>query len=69
MRIIIKAPILCIGSFILAMKLNLKLSILLLVGIIIIFGIIIINLNIGTPYFKKVQISLDNLNSNLRQYL
>lgn len=69
MRIIIKAPILCIGSFILAMKLNLKLSIVLLVGIIIIFGIIIINLNIGTPYFKKVQISLDNLNSNLRQYL
>lgn len=69
MRIIIKAPILCIGSFVLAMKLNLKLSIVLLVGIIIIFGIIIINLNIGTPYFKKVQISLDNLNSNLRQYL
>ncbi|MGL5651190.1 MAG: ABC transporter ATP-binding protein [Paraclostridium sp.] len=69
MRIIIKAPILCIGSFILAMKLNLKLSIVLLVGIIIIFVIIIINLNIGTPYFKKVQISLDNLNSNLRQYL
>ncbi|MBS6508929.1 MAG: ABC transporter ATP-binding protein [Paraclostridium bifermentans] len=69
MRIIIKAPILCIGSFILAMKLNLKLSVVLLVGIIIIFGIIIINLNIGTPYFKKVQISLDNLNSNLRQYL
>lgn len=69
MRIIIKAPILCIGSFILAMKLNFRLSVILLIGIIVIFVIIIINLNIGTPYFKKVQVSLDNLNSNLRQYL
>lgn len=69
MRIIIKAPILCIGSLILAMKLNFRLSVILLIGIIVIFVIIIINLNIGTPYFKKVQVSLDNLNSNLRQYL
>lgn len=69
MRIIIKAPILCVGSFILAMKLNFKLSLVLLIGIIVIFLIIIINLNIGTPYFKKVQVSLDSLNSNLRQYL
>lgn len=69
MRIIIKAPILCIGSFILAMKLNFRLSVILLIGIIVIFAIIVINFNIGTPYFKKVQVSLDNLNSNLRQYL
>lgn len=69
MRIIIKAPILCIGSFILAIKLNLELSIILFIGIVLIFIVIIINLKIGIPYFKKIQISLDNMNSNLRQYL
>lgn len=69
MRIIIKAPILCIGSFILALRLNLKLSIVLLIGIIVIFLIIIINLKIGTPFFKKVQKSLDNLTSNIKEYL
>ena len=51
------------------MRLNFKLSIVLLVGIIFIFIIILINLKIGVPFFKKVQISLDKLNSNLRQYL
>lgn len=69
MRIIIKAPILCIGSFILAIKLNLELSIILFIGIVLIFIVIIINLKIGIPYFKKIQISLDDMNSNLRQYL
>ena len=53
MRIIIKAPILCIGSFILAIKLNLELSIILFIGIVLIFIVIIINLKIGIPYFKK----------------
>ncbi|CEP98673.1 ABC transporter ATP-binding protein [Paraclostridium sordellii] len=69
MRIMIKAPILCIGSFILAIKLNLELSIILFIGIVLIFIVIIINLKIGIPYFKKIQISLDDMNSNLRQYL
>lgn len=69
MRIIIKAPILCIGSLILAMKMNLKLSLILLILICIIFIIILVNLKIGAPYFKSVQISLDKVNSNLREYL
>ncbi|MGL5756565.1 MAG: ABC transporter ATP-binding protein [Paraclostridium sp.] len=69
MRIIIKAPILCIGSLILAMKMNFKLSIVLLIAIIIIFIVIFINLKIGTPFFKRVQLSLDDLNSNLSQYI
>lgn len=69
MRIIIKAPILCIGSLILAMKMNFKLSIILLMIICVIFIIILINLKIGAPYFKSVQIALDRINSNLREYL
>lgn len=69
MRIIIKAPILCIGSFILAMRLNLKLSVVLLIGIITIFLIIITNFKIGTPFFTKVQKALDNLNSSIKEYL
>lgn len=69
MRIIIKAPILCIGSLVLAMRLNMKLSIILMIVITIIFIIIVINLKVGAPLFRKVQISLDKLNSNLREYL
>lgn len=69
MRIFIKAPILCIGSLIMAIKLNFKLSLVLLVMIIGVFLIISINLKVGYPLFKRVQKSIDNLNYKLREYL
>lgn len=69
MRIFIKAPILCIGSLIMAIKLNFKLSLVLLVMIIEVFLIISINLKVGYPLFKRVQKSIDNLNYKLREYL
>lgn len=69
MRIFIKAPILCIGSLIMAIKLNFKLSLVLLVMIIGVFLIISINLKVGYPLFKRVQKSIDSLNYKLREYL
>lgn len=69
MRIFIKAPILCIGSLIMAIRLNLKLSIVLVIMIIGIFLIISINLKIGYPLFKRVQKSIDKLNYKIREYL
>lgn len=69
MRIFIKAPILCIGSLIMAIRLNLKLSIVLVIMTIGVFLIIGINLKIGYPLFKKVQKSIDNLNYKIREYL
>lgn len=69
MRIFIKAPILCIGSLIMAIKLNLKMSIVLVIMIIGVFLIISINLKIGYPLFKRVQKNIDKLNYKIREYL
>ncbi len=69
MRIFIKAPILCIGSIIMAIKLNQELSKILILIVIIVFLIISINLKVGNPLFKKVQHSKDKLNSKIREYL
>ena len=69
MRIFIKAPILCIGSLIMAMKLNLKLSIILVIMTILVFLVTSINLKIGYPLFKRVQKSIDSLNYKMREYL
>jgi ATP-binding cassette subfamily B protein len=69
MRIFVKAPILCIGSIIMAVRLNLRLSVV-LVAIVPIVGLLILcNMNIGYPYFVKVQKALDNVNSIMREYL
>lgn len=69
MRIFVKAPILCLGSIIMAVRLNLKLSVV-LIGIVPIIGILIFfNMKIGYPYFVRVQKALDSVNSIMREYL
>lgn len=69
MRIFIKAPILCIGSIIMAIRLNPYMSIILLVVVPIIAFLIFMNMQIGYPFFIKVQKSLDKVNSVMREYL
>ncbi|MEG1132230.1 MAG: ABC transporter transmembrane domain-containing protein [Romboutsia sp.] len=69
MRVFIKSPIVCLGSFILAIKLNFKMSLIILVAISIIFLVIIVNMKVGYRFLKNVQGSTDKVNSNIRQYL
>ncbi|MDY7936465.1 ABC transporter ATP-binding protein [Clostridioides difficile] len=69
MRVFIKSPIMCIGSLIIAIKLNLKMSIIILIAVFIIFVIILLNMKIGYRLFKNVQESTDKVNSKLRQFL
>ncbi|ALU37332.1 ABC transporter ATP-binding protein [Clostridium autoethanogenum] len=69
MRIFVKAPIVCIGSIIMASKLNLHLAVILFIIIPIIVLLIFLNMKIGYPYFMKVQVSLDKINSVMREYL
>ncbi|WP_034856390.1 ABC transporter ATP-binding protein [Clostridium intestinale] len=69
MRVFVKAPMLCIGSLIMAARLNLSLSVIFLIIIPLVIGIIILNMRIGYPNFRKIQKSLDNVNSNIREYL
>lgn len=69
MRIFIKGPLLCIGSLIMAVRINHNLAMVLTVVVPIVAMLIIINMKIGFPFFTKVQQALDQVNSVVREYL
>ena len=69
MRIFVKAPIVGIGSIIMAARLNLNLSIILFAIVPVVAILIYFNMKIGFPYFIKVQKSLDSVNGVMREYL
>ena len=69
MRIFVKAPLLCIGSFIMALRLNPKMSIIILAVMPVISVLIWLNLKLGLPFFVKVQDMLDRVNGVMREYL
>jgi ATP-binding cassette, subfamily B, multidrug efflux pump len=68
-RIFVKAPLLFIGSIIMALRINLHLSIILFIVIPIVIILIYINLHLGFPLYLKVQKALDGLNAVMREYL
>lgn len=69
MRIFLKAPILCIGSLVMATLLNPPMALVLAVVIPAVVILIMVNMKIGYPFFKKVQKSLDKVNGVIREYL
>lgn len=69
MRFFVRAPLLAIGSIVMAVRMDLKLSAIILVIIPLISIIIYLSIRLGYPLFMKVQLSLDKLNSSLREYL
>jgi ATP-binding cassette subfamily B multidrug efflux pump len=69
MRIFVKAPLLCIGSLIMATLLNPHLAVVLLVVVPVIICMIAASMNIGLPFFIKVQKSIDRVNGVMREYL
>lgn len=69
MRIFVKSPIVCIGSIIMAVRLNIRLSVVLAGVLPVVALLIFFNMNIGYPYFVRVQRALDNVNSIMREYL
>ena len=69
MRIFVKAPLLCIGSLIMATRLNPQLSIVLAVVVPIVGILIALNMKIGFPRFIRVQKALDSVNGVMREYL
>lgn len=69
MRIAVKAPIICLGSIIMAARLNLRLSIIIFAVILLVALLIFLNMKMGYPYFIKVQRALDKVNSVMREYL
>ncbi|MFD1954702.1 ABC transporter ATP-binding protein [Paenibacillus thailandensis] len=69
MRIFVKAPVLCIGSVIMAFRLNPYLSMVLIAVVPAVGLLIVMNMKIGFPLFIKVQSALDRLNGAMREYL
>lgn len=69
MRIFVKAPILCIGGIIMASLLDSKMSLILAVVVPVIALLIFINMNLGYPFFVKVQKAVDKVNGVMREYL
>lgn len=69
MRIFVKAPLLCIGSIIMAIRLNQHLAVVLAVTVPIVSILIFMNMKVGFPFFLKVQKALDRVNGVMREYL
>jgi ATP-binding cassette, subfamily B, multidrug efflux pump len=69
MRIFVKAPLLCIGSIIMAVIINPYMSLVLVVIVPIVGTLIYISMRIGYPFFSKVQKKLDKVNAVMREYL
>lgn len=69
MRVYVKAPILFIGALVMAVILSLQLSMIFVVLIPILGVLIFLNIKLGYPKFKKVQKSIDNINSTMREFL
>jgi ATP-binding cassette subfamily B protein len=69
MRVFIKAPLLCIGSIVMATLLNPRLAVILIVVVPIIGILMFSSARIGYPFFRKVQKMLDGINTVMREYL
>lgn len=69
MRMMLKAPLVGIGSLIMAVTLNPKLSIILLAVVPVIALLIFLNMKVSYPLFRKVQQMIDAVNLSLQEYL
>jgi ATP-binding cassette, subfamily B, multidrug efflux pump len=69
LRLFLRAPMLCIGSIIMAVSKNAKLSLLLVVILLILTLLIVLLSKKSMPLFKSMQIKLDQLNLVLRENL
>lgn len=69
MRFFVKAPLLGIGSLIMALRLDIHLSVVLAIVVPIVAVLIIMNMKISFPFFIRVQRALDRVNGVMREYL
>lgn len=69
MRIFLKAPVVCIGSMILASLLNLRLSLIIYGVVVAILALIYISMKLSYPLYAKLQAATDRLNSVVQEYL
>lgn len=68
-RMLVSAPMMCIGGIIMAVSRDAKLSLIFLVAIPIVSGIILLIIRHSIPLFKAMQTKIDKLNLVLRENL
>ncbi len=69
MRIFVKAPLVGIGSIVMAFLLNRRLAVVLLLVVPVVAILMACNIRIGYPFFRKVQRMIDGVNTVIREYL
>ncbi len=69
LRIFVRAPLLCLGGIVMAVSLNAKLSLILVVIIPVIGITLYIIMKKGLPLFTKVQLKLDRVNQVVQENL
>ncbi|MED5018862.1 ABC transporter ATP-binding protein [Paenibacillus chibensis] len=69
MRFFVKAPLLGIGALIMALRLDIHLSVVLVVVVPVVALLIVLNMKISFPFFIRVQRALDRVNGVMREYL
>lgn len=69
LRMMVMAPMMCIGGLIMALSRDAKLTLVLAVSIPVLLIAIIVIAKFGIPLFKALQVKLDGLNRVLREHL
>lgn len=69
MRIFFKAPVICIGSIVMASRINIRVFPIFVTSIAVVGVIIYLGFALGYPLFNKVQTALDRLNTVAREYM
>lgn len=69
LRVLVRAPLLTVGSFIMAFVINSKLALILLFVTPLLFAVLYIVIRKGFPLFSKVQARLDALNTVMQENL
>ncbi len=69
MRISVKAPLMCLGSIIMAFLLDRSMGLILLAVVALVVILIYLNTHVGFPLFRRVQKEIDRLNGMMREYL
>ena len=69
MRVVAKAPFLCIGAIIMAASVNLRTIPVVAPIVIAVVAVITISMRLAYPRFGKMQDALDRLNTSVREYL
>lgn len=69
LRMFIRAPLLCFGGIFMALAINLKFGLILLVSLPVMLILIGVIMKIATPFFGKMQTGIDNLNAVFQENL